>query len=491
VLAIVSSIGSSGSDWGEQLAMPPVRHIHCPLILRRPGDDHVPVTAGEPDYVRTDDGAYIAFAVLGDGPVDIAWQFDWTGNLDCVADSPTDEAWFAELASFSRVVLHDRRATGLSTRQPDPPNLETRAADLRTVLNHVSATHPVIGGWFEGLAPGVLLAATDPDMVRGLVWWNPTPRTMWAPDYPWGDTQEEAEREIRSLATWGTLAYGQAWADAFQTYDARPADYEIRGMAKISRNTCTPDVALAMDRVWRETDLRSVLPTVRVPTLLLADAPWPIQVERARYVASMMPSAELLEIELSAWPSREDLPFALRPHVDAVRQFVGLEPTRQGLDTVLASVLFTDIAGSTERQAAMGDHAWKGLVERHHTLVRGALAQWRGVENDTAGDGFYATFDGPARAIRCAMEITARALDLGVQVRAGIHTGECEIIDGKVGGIAVSIGARISALAEPQQVLISQTVKDLVAGSGLTFTSAGEHELKGVPDRWRLYSVAG
>ena len=181
----------------------------------------------------------------------------------------------------------------------------------------------------------------------------------------------------------------------------------------------------------------------------------------------------------------------LRTPLEAVRRFVGVQPARAGLDSVLATVLFTDIVDSTQRQAALGDHAWKDLVERHHALVRSALAQWRGVENDTAGDGFYATFDGPARAIRCALELTERVHDLGLQVRAGIHTGECELIDGKVGGIAVSIGARISHLAAPSQVLISQTVKDLVAGSGLTFADAGEHELKGVPDRWQLYAASG
>ena len=174
-----------------------------------------------------------------------------------------------------------------------------------------------------------------------------------------------------------------------------------------------------------------------------------------------------------------------------MRHFVGVEPPPVEIDSILASVLFTDIVSSTERQAALGDHAWKDLVEHHHAIVRKALAQWRGVENDTAGDGFYATFDGPARAIRCALEISERVRALGIEVRAGIHTGECELIDGKLGGIAVSIGARISHVAAPSQVLISQTVKDLVAGSGLVFADAGEHQLKGVPDRWHLYAASG
>ena len=176
-----------------------------------------------------------------------------------------------------------------------------------------------------------------------------------------------------------------------------------------------------------------------------------------------------------------------RPRLEAIQRFIGIEPRRASIDTVLSTVLFTDIVGSTDQQARMGDRSWKELIERHHTVVRDALAQWRGVENDTAGDGFYATFDGPARAIHCAIEIRERVRDLGLQVRAGVHTGECEMIDGKAGGIAVATGARISALAGPSQVLVSQTVKDLVAGSGLTFEPTGEHELKGVPDRWRLY----
>ena len=242
--------------------------------------------------------------------------------------------------------------------------------------------------------------------------------------------------------------------------------------------------------MWYETDLRAVLPSVRVPSLLLVDSPDPRHLAKAEHAAALMPDARIVLVP-NDWPTPETMSEVLGPPLEAVRRFVGLEPVRPGLDSVLASVLFTDIVGSTQRQAALGDHAWKDLVERHHTLVRGALAQWRGVENDTAGDGFYATFDGPARAIRCALEIGERVHDLGIEIRAGVHTGECEVIDGKVGGIAVSIGARISALAGPSQVLISQTVKDLVAGSGLTFSDAGEHELKGVPDRWHLYAAIG
>ncbi len=446
----------------------------------------------EPRYVRTHDDTYIAYQVVGDGPVDIAWQFDWCGNLDCVWERPFHAPWFEALASFGRVILHDRRATGLSSRDTPPPNLETRAADLLAVLDEVGSRSTVIAALFEGLAPGVLLAATDPDRVRGLVWWNPSPRTAWAHDYPWGEDPEAMQKELRGLQHWGSLEYAQSWADQFAAEgDPRPSDDEIRAVAKASRNTCTPDVALALDQMWSETDLRPVLPSVRVPTLLLADSSSPTEVAKAQYVASLMPAAELVLLPSDVPETKQTMHAYIRPPLEAVRRFIGVQPDRPGLDSVLATVLFTDIVDSTQRQAALGDHAWKDLVERHHALVRSALTQWRGVENDTAGDGFYATFDGPARAIRCALEIAERVHDLGLQVRAGIHTGECELIDGKVGGIAVSIGARISHLAAPSQVIISQTVKDLVAGSGLTFADAGEHELKGVPDRWHLYATSG
>ena len=481
-------VGAPGPDVGAG-RLRPWLDVGCVLVDRVTTAQHVAVEIPDARYVRTDDGTYLAYQVVGDGPVDIAWEL--YHNIDCVWESPYTRAWLGFLASFARLILHDRRATGLSSRNVDPPNLETRAADLRVVLDAAGSQSTVVGGWFEDAAPGVLLAATDPDRVRGLVWWNPTERTTWAHDYPWGLSSADVEADLAGLEHWGTIEYGEAWADQFETIDGpRPPIEEIRAEAKASRNTCTPDVAIAMERLWLETDLRAVLPAIRVPTLLLVDSGDARHLAKAEHAATSIPQAQLVLVP-NDWPTPETMNAVLGPPSAAVRHFVGLEPARQGLDSVLASVLFTDIVGSTQRQAALGNQGWKDLVERHHTLIRGALAQWRGVENDTAGDGFYATFDGPARAIRCALEIGERVRDLGIEIRAGIHTGECEVIDGKVGGIAVSIGARISALAAPSQVLISQTVKDLVAGSGITFQDAGEHELKGVPDRWHLYAAIG
>ncbi len=256
-------------------------------------------------------------------------------------------------------------------------------------------------------------------------------------------------------------------------------------LARMQRHACGPATAVRFIQLLHEYDVREVLPTLRLPVLVVAprglahDWLW----EQAEATAALIPGA-------ACHPLPPDAARLWHPSVvDETLTFCGVERPPPEVDTVLSTVLFTDIVGSTEKQAKLGDHAWKELVLRHHDVVRGALGRWRGVENDTAGDGFYATFDGPARAIRCAQEVAEGVRDLGIEVRAGVHTGECEVIDGKCGGLTVSIGARVSAIAGPSEVVVSQTVKDLVAGSGLTFEDAGEHELKGVPDRWHLYRV--
>ena len=444
----------------------------------------------DPQYVQADDGAYIAYQVVGDGPVDIAWQADFAGSLDVWWELEWDRMWLEGLASFARLILHDWRATGLSSRNVAVPNLETRAQDLRAVLDAVGSRSTVMGAWFESLAPCVLIAASDPARVRGLVWWNPSPRTAWAPDYPWGDGPDEVAREREALKRWATMEHSQAWADDLsENLATRLPDSVVRWHTKKSRNTCTPDVAIELSEIWWQTDIRAVLPTVQAPTLLISDLAGRSR-EIGEQVASLMPHAQIEDFTDVGWPtSRSEIDRQHRPKLDAIQRFLGIEPRHVALDTVLSTVLFTDIVGSTAQQARLGDRAWKELVERHHATVREALDGWRGVENDTAGDGFYATFDGPARAIHCAHQVRDRVRDLGIEIRAGIHTGECELIDGKCGGIAVTTGARIAALADPSQVLVSQTVRDLVAGSGFTFQAAGEHELKGVPDRWRLYAT--
>jgi class 3 adenylate cyclase len=446
-------------------------------------------TAGvdpETRYATTPDGVYIAYQVAGEGPVDVAWQFDFVGDVDLVWDDTIFGPLFRGIASFSRLILHDRRGTGVSSRNVSPPNLETRVADLRVVLDAVESERPVLAGVLEGGASNVLLAASSPERVQSIVWWGPAARSVWSPDYPWGAGAEYVEANERELQHWGTLEGARLWADGESLFGRVITEEEIRDYAKLSRHTTTPDVAKELQRIWYETDIRQVLPSVNVPALLLDQHATQSDAEETHYIASLMPQAELKVVPQGVLSSPE----VLSAVVDEIRRFVGVEPPMPELDTVLATVLFTDIVASTEKQSALGGHAWKELIQRHHAIVRERLERWHGVEVNTAGDGFYATFDGPARAIRCALDITQRVRELGIEVRAGVHTGECEIVDGKCNGISVSIGARVASTAGPSEVRVSQTVKDLVAGSGLSFEDAGEHELKGVPDHWRLYSAA-
>ncbi len=440
----------------------------------------------EPDtrYALTPDGVYIAYQVVGDGPVDVAWQSDFVNNVDVIWESPLFGTLFRGISSFARLILHDRRGTGLSSRNVAPPNLETRVADLLVVLDAVASERPVLGGVIEGGASAALLAATTPERVQSIVWWGPQGRNVWAPDYPWGVGPEYVEIDQRELQQWGTIEGGRLWAEGEALYGRVINDDDIRAWAKLSRHTGTPDVARELSRIWYETDIRAVLPSVNVPALLLDQQLTPSDEEETNYVASLMPQAELRKL-----PRTSAMSEAASFVVEEIRQFVGIEPEPPELATILATVLFTDIVSSTEKQSAMGSHAWKSVIEKHHAVVREALERWHGVEVDTAGDGFYATFDGPARAIRCALEIIQRVRALGIEVRAGVHTGECEIVDGKCTGVTVSIGARVASTAGPSQVRVSQTVKDLVAGSRLSFEDFGEHELKGLSDRWRLYAV--
>lgn len=430
----------------------------------------------ETGYAKTDDGVYIAYQTVGDGPIDISWQFEWVGNVDVIWEYRPYAEWFHGLASFSRLILHDRRGTGASSRNVAPPNLETRVADLRAVLDAVGTERAVLGGAMEGGSPNVLFAASEPERVHSIVWWYPAPRTTRAPDYPFGTDDQLLERSSRDIRdTWGTEAYGMSELE-FVTSESTSFPW-----GRFSRQTATPDVALEMDRIYNESDVRGAMPAITAPVLLMA---------RERDRAALEYYASLLRQPTSRlFPGQDALKVEEIPGVlEAIRRFVGIETVLE-FDTILSTVLFTDVVDSTQKQAAMGDHRYKGMIEQHHAIVRDELQRWRGVESDTAGDGFFSTFDGPARAIRCALQISERVRELGIEIRAGIHTGECELIDGKIGGITVSIGARVAAKASSSEVLVSQTVKDLVAGSGLTFEGRGEHELKGLPERWRLYRV--
>ncbi len=437
-------------------------------------------------YAHTSDGVYIGYRVDGDGPIDLACQSDWPGNIDLEWMDPTWGPWLRELRSFSRVITHDPRGIGLSSRNVELPTLETRVSDFVTVLNTIGSRRPVLLGVFASGAVNVLAAAMRPRLPRAMVWLEPTPRFAWAEDFPWGQTLEDREAELEFIDLWGTDAYGRAFLEDQEVAgNVLPAGAAL-STSIMSRGSCTPDVARKMADIWYEIDVRSVLDVVHTPTLLLVHKDRKGSVEQAEYIASKMHAAEVREMPGDAWSTDEFPAWA-----EQIRDFVGAERPPAALGTVLATVMFTDIVGSTQRSAEMGDRAWKELLERHHGIVRDSLRRLNGIEIDTAGDGFYATFDGPARAIHCALDIAKRIRELGIEIRAGIHTGECEVIDGKVGGLAVSIGARVAANAQASEVLVSQTVKDLTAGSGLAFEDAGDHDLKGVPGRWRLYRVIG
>jgi class 3 adenylate cyclase len=435
-------------------------------------------------YARPEDGAYIAYRVDGDGPIDIVWQPDWIGNIDMEWDAELFRPFLGTLSSFARVITHDHRGVGLSSRNVDLPTLETRVSDLLAVLRATGARRPVLVGVFASGAVNALLAATRPSLPRALVWFEPNARTGYAPDYPWGATDEERELELDFIALWGTDAYGKAMIEDEEVGGNVLPPQVMKELARRSRNACTPDVAARLSEIWYDIDVRGVLSAVQTPTLLLVHEERESAREEAEYLASQMPAAEVRHMPGLAW-TIEEMPM----WAEEIQRFVGIERPHPSFETVLSTVLFTDIVGSTERQAAVGDRAWRGLVQRHHAIVREALKRWRGIEIDTAGDGFYATFDGPARAVRCALDIAQTVRSLGIEIRAGAHTGECELIDGKPSGLSVSTGARVAAKGGPSEVLVSQTVRDLVAGSGLTFEDAGDHELKGLPDRWRLYRV--
>jgi class 3 adenylate cyclase len=434
-------------------------------------------------YAKTLDGGYIAYKVLGKASrTEIAIVGSIATNLELFLEfEPAARSWL-EVAELARLSVHDRRGTGLSDDMGGLPDLETRAADLLAVLDEADQRQPTLFAAGDGGMVSALLAATHPSRIGGLVWFGAQARSVAGPGWPHGRDPEAVEHLAAAAETgWGTEAFVREMYAGVQM-DAGAVEF----LAKMQRHACGPGTAVTFIRLLFEYDVRDVLPSLRLPVLVLATegSPGNWLVAQARATAELIPGAELRTLPARA--SRLWDPAV----VDELLAFCGVDRPPPELDTVLLTVLFTDIVGSTERQAALGDRGWRDLVQRHHALVRESLGRWRGVENDTAGDGFYASFDGPARAVRCAQEVSRRVRDLGIEIRAGVHTGECEVLDGKHAGLTVSIGARIAATAGASEVLVSRTVKDLTAGSGLVFDDAGEHELKGVPGRWRLYRAA-
>jgi class 3 adenylate cyclase len=422
-------------------------------------------------------GVAIAYQVVGDGETDLAYVPDYASNLVYGWESGHWRDFYEQFAQSFRLILFDKRGTGLSDHGGQFAALETRMEDLHAVLDGAGSSSTVLLASHEGCAMAALYAATYPERTRALILFHPLAYER--------DAQSEPARarlaELRER--WGTQELSdEILEDLTPSLYTNPAEREW--FANWARVGASPAAAYALNRAWFETDLREVLPAVRVPTLVMYRTV--LDAERqAREVTDLITSARALRVS-----GMDYAQIFLSPEVpDEVARFVAQEAFPEVPDSVLATVLFTDIVGSTERAAVLGDRAWRELLERHHALVRRELTRFRGEERDTAGDGFFATFDGPARAIRCAQALIDGVSKLGLEVRAGVHTGECELHDGKVAGLAVSVGARVAAAAATGEVLVSQTVKDLVAGTGLLLKDRGERQLKGVPGTWRLYAA--
>ena len=422
-------------------------------------------------------GVAIAYQVVGESDTDLAYVPDYVSNLVYGWESPHWRAFYERLARSFRLILFDKRGTGLSDHGGQFAALETRMEDLHAVLDAAGSSTTVLLASHDGCSMAALYAATYPERTRALVLFHPIAHD------PAGQSEEARAQLAELRERWGTQEFSDELFDlSSASLSADPSEREW--FANWLRVGASPTAAYALNRAWYETDLREVLPAVHVPTLVLHRRLMD-QEEGARQVAELIPSARVLRVS----GTDHGLIFQSPEIPDEVERFVAREVVPEVPDTILATVLFTDIVGSTERAAALGDRAWRELLERHHALVRRELARFRGEERDTAGDGFFATFDGPARAIRCAQALVDGVRELDLELRAGVHTGECELHDGKVAGLAVSIGARLASAAGAGEVLVSQTVKDLVAGTGLLLEDRGERELKGVPGMWRLYAA--
>ncbi|MEE8406986.1 MAG: adenylate/guanylate cyclase domain-containing protein [Acidimicrobiia bacterium] len=427
----------------------------------------------------------IAYQVFGDAPIDLVYVPGWVSNVELIWDDPLLSRFFRRLSSFARVITFDKRGTGLS----DPvavdnlPDLETRMDDLRAVMDASGSESATIFGHSEGGALSILFAATHPRRTDRLVLTGAYAKRVRSDDYPWAPTADERRATAEEVErTWGRSE------DLSEMSPSRADDPDFqRWYGRYERFSASPRAAAALIIMNSQADVRSVLRSITVPTLLLYRVDdRDVSVEEGRYIADAIEGSRLVTLpggDHLFWTGDTD------QMLDEIEEFVTGEMGAADPDRRLVTVLFTDIVDSTKNAARLGDSEWRRLLERHHQVVRAELSRWNGVEVGTTGDGFLATFDGPARAIRCALSISTEVESLGLEVRCGVHTGMVEVVGDDVAGLAVHIGARVGAMASPGEVLVSSTVKDLVAGSGFTFEDRGRHELKGVPDTWQIYAA--
>jgi len=451
-------------------------------------------------WATTDDGASIAYQVLGEGDQTIVVIHPWASHLEVYWEQPRFVRFIRRVARDLRVVHMDKRGWGMSDRIFGTPDVGLLMDDVRAVMDASRTERAAVFGWGgTGGAPlAALFAATYPERTSALLL-DGQLHERWSEDHPKGVTDEQADEWDAAVAQiWGDDDHAvecAEWCFGGRAEDC-PVDDQtfLRWWTKMMRYSSTPTSMVAFSSMWHVTDIRPALPTIHVPTAVICKTGAPEtgratedQRDWAEFNTAHIPGSTLIEVPGMAHVIWIEDP---EPYVSALEHFLASVRDEQAeLDRMLATVLFTDIVGSTEKACGLGDRRWAELLERHHQTVRAMLARYRGTEVSTAGDGFLATFDGPARAVKCAQGICEAVRPLGLEVRAGCHTGEIELLGADVGGIAVHIGARLAALAGPSEVLVSSTVKDLVAGSGLVFEDHGEHELKGVPETWRLFAA--
>jgi class 3 adenylate cyclase len=426
----------------------------------------------------------IAYQVVGDGPLDLAIVGGFVGHLELLWESPAAASFLERLAAFSRVILWDKREQGLSDRLGQPPTLEQGMDDLHCVLDAVGSERAALLGVSEGGPMALLFAASFPDRVSHLILYGTYAKMTRADDYPEGLPRHVLDRFIDSVqADWGSPDALAVWAPS-----AAQDEETIRHWRRLVRSGTSPAAATALIRMYYDIDVRPALPAITAPSLVLHRRDdRVVGLPMGQALARDLPGAQFVELD-----GGDHLPWTQHPDelLDEIEEFVTGTRREREPERMLATILFTDIVGSTERASSSGDREWRRLLERHDELVRRELSRYRGREIKQTGDGFFASFDGPARAVQCAAAISEEVRRHGIEIRAGVHTGECEVRDGDLAGMAVHIGARVGACAEAGEVLVSGTVKDLVVGSDLRFEDRGTCELKGVPGEWRLFALA-